>query len=190
MQPVTFFDYILMAFALALPTMAIVRASALKFPIRLTSGLAVSALLAVESALLLVLGLLIGNMLATGVPQYDEIVYFGLFIVVVIRMFFAAFRKRDKEPASYNIARWPTVVLLGVASGTNTLLVGLALGFRVHLSHDLWRAALPLAVVLFLLSYLGIMIGRRKKQLRERRWLVLAILFLLIFAVKGAILGE
>jgi hypothetical protein len=39
---------------------------------------------------------------------------------------------------------------------------------------------------MFLLCYLGIMLGRTKKDLRARRWQLIAVLFLLVFAIKGA----
>ena len=53
--------------------------------------------------------------------------------------------------------------------------------------HGSWPA---FGVVVLLLSYLGIMMGRRKKEARERRWQLIAVLFLLIFAIKGAFFGE
>ena len=85
---------------------------------------------------------------------------------------------------------WRFVLLLGIATAVNTLLVGLGLGFRFSLHAELWRLSVPLFVVLFLLCYWGIMLGRRNKPMRERRWLLIAVLFLLIFAVKGAFFGE
>lgn len=183
-------EYIILAFALTLPTMITVRSCAQGMPIRLTRGLLLSLLWSVEHALLLVLGMYVGEMLRFGMPEYDKLVYLGLMVVVAIRMFFAAFRKQDKTQPSYDISQWGTSLLLGVATGTNVLFVGLGLGFLVDVSTDMWRAAIPLAVIIFLLSYLAIMLGRRKKEMRERRWLLIAVLFLLIFAFKGAFFGE
>ena len=73
-----------------------------------------------------------------------------------------------------------------MATGINTLFVGLGLGFRVSFAADLWRVAIPLFVILFVLCYLAIMLGRQKKEMRARRWQLIAVLFLLIFAIKGA----
>jgi hypothetical protein len=36
------------------------------------------------------------------------------------------------------------------------------------------------------MGYLGIMLGRTKKPVRARRWQLIAVLFLLVFAIKGA----
>ena len=79
-----------------------------------------------------------------------------------------------------------TVLLLGVATGVNALFIGLGLGFRVLIENDLWKVGIPLLIIVFLFSYLGIMYGRRKKEVRARRWMLLGVLFLLILAVKGA----
>ena len=167
-------EYIILAFALAMSVMVTVRGCALKTPIRLTRGLAVSFLIALEHVLLILAGMYIGNM------------YLGLLVVVAFRMVIPAFRKKEKELPAYNIANWTTVLLLGVATGINTLFVGLGLGFRVSFAADLWRVAIPLFVILFVLCYLAIMLGRQKKEMRARRWQLIAVLFLLIFAIKGA----
>ncbi len=177
-------EYILLAFALAVPTMVTVRGCAVKNPIRLTRGLGVSFLLALEHTLLLLLSILVGNLLRFDIPDYDNLIYLGMFIIVAGRMFFMAFSKKEKP--SYDIASWPTVLLLGVATGVNALFVGMGLGFRVLVENELWKVGIPLLVVIFLFAYLGIMLGRRKKQVRARRWMLLGVLFLLIFAVKGA----
>lgn len=179
-------EYIILAFALSVPVMLSMRACALQNPVRLTHGLAVSLLIAVIHTLLLLAGLYVGNLLRFNLPEYDSLIYLGLLVAVALRMFFPAFRKKEKELPAYDISRWLTVLLLGLAAGTNALFVGLGLGFRVELSADLWRAAIPMVVVLFLLSYLGIMLGRTRRPVRARRWQLIAVLFLLVFAIKGA----
>ena len=170
--------------------MATVRGCALKHHIRLTRGLAVSALLAAVHVVFILMGISVANLLRFDMPEYDNLIYLGLIIVVALRLFYAAFRKQDRELPAYDISRWGTVLLLGIATAVNTLLVGLGLGFRFSLHAELWKLSVPLFVVLFLLCYWGIMLGRRNKPMRERRWLLIAVLFLLIFAVKGAFFGE
>ena len=179
-------EYIILAFALAIPTMVILRECAQRQPIRLTKALPATLLIALEQTLLLLLGIFIANMLRFNLPEYDNLIYLGLLIVVALRMFFSAFHKADKERPVFDISRWGTIVLLGVATGTNLLFVGLAIGFRADFSQVLWRVSIPLLVIIFLLGYLSIMMGRQKKQMRVRRWQLIAVLFLLIFAVKGA----
>lgn len=183
-------EYIILSIALAIPLEVTLRGCALKNPIRLTRGLAVSLLLALEHAALMVIGIYIGNLLRFDLPEYDNLVYLGLLLVVALRMFFPAFRKKDKELPPYDISKWGTVLLLGVATGVNTLFVGMGLGFRVDLATDFWKVAVPMLVVVFLLGYWGIMLGRRNKEIRQRRWQLVAVLFLLAFAIKGAFFGD
>lgn len=179
-------EYIILAFALSVSVMLTLRACALKNPVRLTRGLGIALLVAVVHALLILAGLYVGNLLRFGLPEYDSLIYLGLLVAVALRLFFPAFRKKEKELPAYDISRWLTVLLLGIATGTNTFFVGLGLGFLVPFHPDALRAAIPLAVVLFLMGYLGIMLGRTKKSVRARRWQLIAVLFLLVFAIKGA----
>lgn len=183
-------EYIVLAFALSFPLLILVRDCALKVRIPLTRGLGVSALLSLEHVLLLLAGMRLGNFLRFDIPDYDNLIYLGFIVVVAVRMFAAAMRKKGGEPVSYDISRWGTVALLGVASGLNGLIVGMGLGCRVNAADDVWAASVPLFVILFLMAYLGVMMGRQKKQMRERRWQLVAVLFLLAFAVKGAFFGE
>lgn len=183
-------EYIILSIALTIPTMVVMRACALKNRIRLTKGMAFSFLIALEHTLLLLLGIFLGNMLRFDLPEFDNLIYLGFMVAVALRMFFPAFRKKSKKHTYYDISRLSTVLLLGVATGTNTLFVGLGLGFRVLIERDLWRAAIPMMVVMFLLCYLSIMMGRQKKTMNERKWQLIAVLFLLIFAIKGAFFGD
>ncbi len=117
-------EYIILSFALTVPVMVTLRACALKNPIRLTRGLGVSFLVAIVHVLLILAGIYIGNLLRFELPEYDSLIYLGLLVVVALRMFFPAFRKKEKELPAYDISRWLTVLLLGIATGTNTFFVG------------------------------------------------------------------
>lgn len=188
LNPLKYLEYIILSLALALPVLLTLRDSADKVRLRLSRGLLVSLLLAAEQVLLILLGMYLGNLLRFDIPEYDTPVFLGLFIVVAIRMFITAFRKTKKADAPvFDISRWPTVLLMGIATGTNALFVGLGLGFRASLAQDVWAVAIPLLVAVFLFSYLGIMLGRQHKALRPRRWLLIAVLFLLVYAIKCTI---
>lgn len=183
-------EYFILAFALAVPSLVQLRICALKNPVRLTRGLALSALMGVVHSLLFLFGLWVGNVLRFGLPEFDDLVFLGLFVVVALRLFFAAFRKGNRQPQAYDISRFSTSLFLGVATGTNCLFIGLGLGFRFPFEEELWRSSLPLFSVTLLLCYLGVMLGRRKKVIRARRWQLIGVLFLLIFAIKGAFFNQ
>ena len=174
---------------------------ALKNKIPLTKGMAESVLVALVNAVLLIVGIWIGSKLkftpsgidpetsSTGslLADTDGLVYLGLLILVAVRLLFRSGRK-SRQVQPYDISRYSTALLLGVALGINTLIVGLAVGFRPVMS-NLWAASVPLFVIMTLMAFLGVMLGRSGKEIRARRYTLFAVLFLLAFALKGAFWG-
>ena len=178
-------EYIILSLALSVETLLIVRACALKSTIRLTRGMGVSIIIAIVHSLFLGVGMLIGNLLMFGFPEVDNLVYLGLMIIVAVRLLVTAMRK-DKNRPSYDITRIGTSIGLAIASGINVLFVGLALGFRVLVEVDIFKAIVPLVILTFGFAYWAIMLGRREVEVNSKRWALIGVLFLLIFAFKGA----
>ena len=185
----SFFQYILLALAIGINLLVTLRSCAMTTSIRLSRGLCDVIVIAVVYAVLLGLGLLLGNVLCFrdtyGDGSFDRVnslVYLGLMIVTGVKMLASVWKKNQVTPA-FDISRLGVTVVLAVATGVNVFLDGMALGFMVSFVEDFWRAAIPMAVVSFLLGYLGIMMGRQKKEIKERRWLLIAVLLLLVAAV-------
>ena len=193
-------EFIILAIALSFEALIIMHGCASKSNIRLTKGLAESAIIALEGAALLIIGMRIGNLLrftpeslsesATRdlLTDTDNLVCLALMIFVALRLMFRTGSKKHKAP-NYDISRFGTAVLLGIAVGINSLLVGLGLGFRIDAGDNIWRAAIPLFVITTIFALLGVMLGRQQKELRSRRYALIAALFILAFALKGAIWG-
>ena len=193
-------EFIILAIALSFEALIIMHGCASKSNIRLTKGLAESAIIALEGAALLIIGMWIGNLLrftpdslgesATRdlLTDTDNLVCLALMIFVALRLMFRTGSKKHKAP-NYDISRFGTAVLLGIAVGINSLLVGLGLGFRIDAGDNIWRAAIPLFVITTIFALLGVMLGRQQKELRSRRYALIAALFILAFALKGAIWG-
>lgn len=194
-------EFIILAIALSFEALVVMHGCALKNKISLTKGFAESAIVAFVNALLLVAGIWIGSMLkftpagidpdasSTGslLADTDGLVYLGLMLLVAIRLLFRS-GKISRQVQPYDISRFGTAILLGVALGINTLIIGIAVGFRPVMS-NFWSAAVPLFVVMTLMSFLGVMLGRSGKEIRARRYTLFAVLFLLAFALKGAFWG-
>ena len=198
-------EFIILSIALSFEALIVMHGCALKNKIPLTKGLAESAIIALVNALLLAAGIWIGSLLKfspAGAPtspwassssttalltDTDNLVYLGLMLLVAIRLLFRS-GKKSRKVQPYDISRYGTALLLGVAIGINTLIVGLAVGFRPVMS-NLWSASLPLFVVMTLFAFLGLMLGRSGKEIRARRYTLFAVLFLLAFALKGAFWG-
>lgn len=193
-------EFIILAIALSFEALIIMHGCASKSNIRLTKGLAESAIIALESSALLIIGMWIGNLLrftpdSLGesttrdlLTDSDNLVCLALMIFVALRLMFRTGSKKHKAP-NYDISRFGTAVLLGIAVGINSLLVGLGLGFRIDAGDNIWRASIPLFVITTIFALLGVMLGRQQKELRSRRYALVAALFILAFALKGAIWG-
>ncbi|MBO7490017.1 MAG: manganese efflux pump [Bacteroidales bacterium] len=195
-------EFIILAIALSLETLIVMHGCALNTPIRLTKGVAESLTVALVNTLLLIVGILLGNLLrftpadispeATSTNNLlndsDNLVYLGLMILVAVRLLFRSSKKR-RTVQPYDISRFSTALLLGVAIGVNTLFVGLALGFRIPLAENIWRSTVPLFIFMTLFGLLGIMLGRQKRELRAQRYTLFAVLILLAFALKIALWG-
>lgn len=178
------FIYIVLALALGTTTFVVMRSCAEQTPISLVRGMAVAALLGFSHCLLMAVGFLIGNLIMFEIPDVDNLVFLGLVIFVALRLILSTSKKNRAIPA-FDISRWGTVVGLSAVTGINVFIIGLALGFRVFIENDILKVLIPLFLSVFLGSYVAIMFGRQHVHLRERRWTLLAVLFLLGFALKG-----
>ena len=195
-------EFIILALALSFEALIVMHGCALQTPVKLTKGLAEAFSIALVNALLLLVGIWLGNLLRFTPADLDpdaastnrlwsdtdNLVYLGLMILVAVRLLFRS-GKKSRQVQPYDISRFPTSQLLGVAIGINTLLVGLALGFRIPMADNIWRATIPLVIFMTLFALLGTMLGRQQKELRSRRYTLFAVLFLLAFALKGAFWG-
>ncbi|MBP5327409.1 MAG: manganese efflux pump [Bacteroidales bacterium] len=195
-------EFIILAIALSFEALIVMHGCAKQAKVRLTQGLAESFVVALENTIFLLLGIFLGNLLrfTPDVPNTvvdstsslltdtDNLVYLGLMILVAVRLLMRS-GKKSRQVQPYDISRFPTALLLGIAVGVNTLIVGLAIGFRVPLVENIWRAAIPMFVIMTLFAFLGVMLGRQQKEIRARRYTLFAVLFLLAFALKGAFWG-
>lgn len=195
-------EFIILSIALSFEAMIVMHGCALKNPVKLTKGLAEAFCIAAVNALLLIAGIWLGNLLRftpdtldptasstnSLLSDTDNLVYLGLMILVAVRLLFRS-GKKSRQVQPYDIGRFSTAILLGIAVGINTLIIGLALGFRIPPGENIWRATIPLLIIMTLFALLGLMLGRQQKELRARRYTLFAVLFLLAFALKGAFWG-
>lgn len=181
------FTYILLSLAVALISMVALRRSAEVYPVRLTKGLVVSLVVAASYCVLLSLGVLVANIMPHfEYPDVNNMVFVGIALMVAFRLLLNAFGKMESAPA-FDLSRWVYVLSLSVATGLNLMMLGLGIGFKTSLVADSLKMLIPTFIATFLLSYLGVMMGRQKVKFRQRRWLLFAVLFLSVFTLKVAL---
>ncbi len=182
----TIFEYILIALAFGTETMLFMRRHTEKVPVRLTQGAALASIVALVYAVMFLLGIRIGNILRFADPDMgasfdtaNSLVFVGLAVVVVLKMLISLRRRKNREAVIYNIERYTTMVALAFAMGINVLIFGLGVGFLPATDGDLWRVAIPMFVAVLLLAYWGVMLGRQKVEIREKRWIFISVILLL-----------
>ncbi|MBQ9472927.1 MAG: manganese efflux pump [Bacteroidales bacterium] len=175
----TTFSYILLALALALESMLLTYRNTQGTALRLTKGLAVSLIMALMQTLLFQGGVWLGNLLRFDLPDIDKTFFIALFVVVVVKLLLPLLG-RKREQVVYDLGRATTALALSVAASVNALLLGLGVGFVADMKAAYLPATIAIALSVLLLSYLGIMLGRRKKELAAKRWHMIAALMLLV----------
>lgn len=173
-------NYIVLALGLSITALIASRNSAEQHPVQLTQGLLHSLIMGVGFALLMAIGVLIGNLLAFDIPSVDRNVFLGLFLVVIVKLLFG----NKKSQASFNITKVSVSILMAVAVGINPLLIGISVGFTNPLS---WLLVLCSLVFTLLMSFWGIMLGRKKVDIRQRRWQLISVLCLLVVMLVSII---
>lgn len=173
-------SYLVLALVLGIQALVALRNSAAANPVQLTRGLLISLILSVAFTLLMVAGMLVGDLLCFEFPQTDKAICAGLLVLVVVRQFFSL---RRTAVTAYSLERLSAVLMLAIALGINVLLIGLGIGFVCQWPADLWKMALLAQPMVFLMGMWGIMLGRKKIDIRPRRWLYISLLALLVVAL-------
>ncbi len=187
-------SFIVIAIALGISAMILMRRCAEAAPVPLTTGLLISLTVALIHAALFCIGILLGNTLRFAVPDDPEAfsrpnayVFFGLAAVVSIKLMWP-YMGRKTSPASYDLnADTFRVLLFTIATGINGLLLGIGAGFVTPLAGHVHSALWPLLVATFLFSYLGIMYGRQHVKLRPRRWMAVSAIIIITTAIIAVV---
>lgn len=187
-------SFIVIAIALGISVMLLMRRCADAVSVPLSSGLLISLTLAVVHAVLFLLGIFLGNMLRFELPDNpmafsrpNAFVFLGLALVVAVRLLWP-YMGRKTTPVAYDLSAGTfRVLLFTVASGINGFLLGIGAGFVALLTDSLHSALWPLLVTTMLFSYLGIMYGRQHVQLRPRRWMAVSGLIIIVAAIAAVV---
>lgn len=185
-------SYIVIAIAIGINLMLLFRRCGEASPVRLISGLLIVAATTVVHVFLYYLGGLAGNLLrlesAADPYMYSDInayIFLGIAIVVTIKLLAPYLRREPKLPV-FSLTNGGTVLAMAVATGINTLLMGLGAGF-VEQGLAIHKIVWPLLIAGILLGYLGLMFGRQRVPLRPRRWAIASCILLLGVAIAAVV---
>lgn len=160
--------------------------------IRLSSGILKVLLVAIIHVVLYYLGEMLGSILSFNSPCEPELykdintyIFLGLTTVVAIKMFTPYLRREPRLPV-FDLSDFRSVLAMAVATGINTLLLGIGTGFVKQVGSSsalIWM----LLITCTLLGTIGLMFGRQKVAIRPRRWMAVSCLLLLGVAVSAII---
>ena len=183
-------SFIVVAMALGLADMLLMRRCADAVPVRLSAGLLIAASMATVQVLFLLLGTRIGDFLrlqsANDPLMYADInayIFLGITVAVAVKMY-APYLRRKTELPVFDLRRAASVAGMAAATGIDVLLLGIGIGF-VAPDAGIHTLVWPLWVGALLLGYLGMMFGRQHVQLRPRRWMTVACVMLLGVAIAA-----
>lgn len=177
--------YIVIALAFAISNMLLFRRCAELTPIRLTRGLGLTLCVAAVQTALFLLGWVLGDLLRFELPDdasafstANAMIFLGLDIFVMLRMLLPYLRREPRLPL-FDLGNNKATIAMSLTAAINPLLVGLGAGFVASTSdiYKVWPIAM--LVLLWLLGYCGVMLGRRKVAIRPVRWMVIAAIMLL-----------
>ena len=177
--------YIVLALAFGICNMLLFRRCAELTPIRLSRGLLVTIAVAAAQCALFLLGMLLGDLLrfelpddSTAFAKANALIFLGLDIIVMLRMLKPYLRREPKLPL-FDLTSNRACSALALTAAVNPLLVGLGAGFVASTDdmHKVWP--ILMLVLMWLLGYWGVMLGRQKVAMRPVRWMIIAAVLLL-----------
>lgn len=185
-------SFIVIAIALGISDMLLFRRCGEATPVRLSAGLLTVIVLSAIHVALFYLGNLLGRWLSLHSPtdphMYDDVnayIFLGITVAVIVKLLLPYLRKEPRLPLFSLENSW-SALAMSVATGINVLLIGIGTGF-VTTGNTLHRILWPLLISSILLGYLGLMFGRQKVQIRERRWMIVGCVLLLGVAIASAV---
>lgn len=102
-----------------------------------------------------IIGFLLGSSFSSIIERYDHWVAFVLLALIGINMIREAFEK-DEEYETNDSVDFKSMIWLAIATSIDALTVGITFSF---LNVNIWLASLIIAVITYILSIVGVMIG-------------------------------
>ncbi len=181
-----FFEALLLALALCVDTLVVSATTAFRSKMAYNRGLLMALILGFCQFAFPLVGALIGDVARSFIEAIDHWVAFGLLAFIGGKMIVDGIRG-EKEEAERRVNGRRSLIytyfLLGVATSIDGLAVGIGLGLDNPMKTVLWVVVL-IGAVTFLVSMLGIYLGKRNIPVPQRMANILAGVVLIGLGVK------
>lgn len=168
-----------LAFALAMDAFAVSVASGAAFrDLHIAHTLRIALFFGIFQAIMPLIGYLAGQQIEHIISSYDHWVAFVLLITIGIKMIYEAFKidKPVKNPAQISI-----LLVLSIATSIDALAVGLTLSI---LDVSIILDIAIIGVITFVLSLIGVQIGKKIGHLFEGKIEIIGGIILIIIGLK------
>jgi len=126
------------------------------------------------------LGWLVGINFSDSITQYDHWVAFLVLGFIGVKMIYESF-KDDEDKADFNPLNNKVLLLLAIATSIDALAVGVSFSF---LKISLFYSVSTIAIITFVTSSLGVLIGKLSGELLKRKAEVTGGFILTIIGAK------
>lgn len=177
-------EALLLALALCVDTLVVSATTAFKSKMTYRRGLLMALILGFCQFAFPLIGAVIGDVARSFIEAVDHWVAFGLLAIVGGKMIVEGIRNEEEVDGSkYQRLNVGTFFLLGVATSIDGLAVGIGLGLDNPMSTVLWVVA-TIGIVTFMVSIVGIFLGKRNIPVPERTANIIAGVVLIGLGVK------
>ena len=181
----TFIEAILLALALCVDTLVVSAATALHSKMNYRHGLLMALVLGFCQFAFPLVGAIVGDVARSFIEAVDHWIAFALLAFIGGKMILDGIRGAEEDnaaPATHRSMLY-TYFLLGIATSIDGFAVGIGMGLDNPMSTVLWVVVL-IGVVTFLVSLLGIYLGKRNIPIPERTANIVAGIVLIGLGLK------
>lgn len=182
-----FVEALLLALALCVDSLVVSTTTAFRTKMTYRRGLLMALIFGFCQGAFPLAGALIGDVARSFIEAVDHWMAFGLLAFIGGKMIVDGIKSKEVDDASAHLSTFhsplSTFFLLGVATSIDAFAVGIGLGLDNPLATVLWIVIL-IGVVTFIVSLMGIYLGKRSIPVPERTANIIAGLVLLGLGVK------
>lgn len=173
----TLIESFILALALSVDSFVVSATCAFKSKMPLGRGLVMALVFGVFQGLFPLMGALLGGAFRNVASAVDHWIAFGLLLLVGGKMIWDAFHDNAADE-QLDVTRFATICLLAVATSIDAFVVGI--GFGLNSTHaEMLLTVLIIFLVTFLLSLVGVTLGRRNIPVPDKVATILAGLVLI-----------
>lgn len=149
--------------------------------INLQKAIVISSYFGIFQAGMPVMGYVLSKRFENFVTSIDHWIAFFLLFFIGLNMIKDAFEKKEDKNLENDDMGFKEMVMLSVATSIDALAVGITFAF---LNVDIFSSTIIIGIITFIISLLGVFIGKRFGDIFEKKAEVLGGIILILIGIK------